>query len=131
MGLPLGFTRSMVMDMLGGQGLAEHVDFLYVPVDLSGWDPIPYGIAFVNLVTPEAAKVCLERLNGYCGWDVSSVNICEAIWCSNQQGLQANIEKYRNSGIMHEAVDDEYKPAVFMNGFRMTFPPMTRTKAPK
>ena len=125
--LPESITRSMLMDILGAQGLAEYIDFLYVPGHVKNM--AHYGYAIVNLVTPEAAEACLERLHGFCGWDVPSTNICEASWYSKQQGLHANIEKYRDSRIMHKTVDDEYKPAFFCNGFRIPFPPPTMTKA--
>jgi len=44
------------------------------------------------------------------------------------QGLPAHIDRYRNSPVMHESVEDEYKPAVFSpgTGDRAVFPPPTK-----
>jgi hypothetical protein len=128
--LPDGFTRSMLMDVLRSQGLAKDVDFLYMPADFKSMRP--YGYAFVNLSTPEAAEKGLEKLNGFSGWGMLSDSACEASWCDSCQGLEGYIERYRNSRIMHSSVDDEYKPAVFKNGFRTRFPGPTKViRAPR
>jgi hypothetical protein len=128
--LPDGFTRTMLMDVLRAQGLARHVDFLYVPADFKNM--ANYGYAFVNLSTPEAAEECLEKLGGFSGWGMPSDSACETSWCTTHQGLHAYIERYRNSRIMHENVDDEYKPAVFKNGIRIRFPCPTKViRAPR
>lgn len=74
----------------------------------------------------------MKKFDGFSEWGVPSANVCEATWSTNQQGLFANIEKYRNSRIMHETVDDEYQPAVFRNGCRIPFPLPTKTiRAPR
>jgi len=128
--LPDGFTRTMLMDVLRAQGLARHVDFVYVPADLQTM--ATYGFAFLNLSTPEIAKECMAKLGGFSAWGMPSASACEASWCTAQQGLQAHIERYRNSRMMHETVDDEYKPAVFKNGSRICFPSPTKPiRAPR
>jgi len=128
--LPDGFTRSMLMDVLGAHGLAVCVDFLYVPGDLK--NKTHYGYAFLNFTTPDAADDCLVKLNGFRDWGVPSECICETSRRTNRQGLDAHVEWYRNSRIMHASVDDEYKPAVFRNGSRVPFPPPTKSfRAPR
>jgi len=69
----------------------------------------------------------LEQFNGFTDWGVQSDKAgVTSSWCDNFQGLSAHIERFRNSPIMHETVPDEYKPAVFVNGARMMFPPPTK-----
>jgi len=118
--LPDGLTRSHVMDLLCTQGLAADVDFLYAPGNLKANRSC--GYAFVNFTTSVAALACMEKLDGFDNWCVQSEKVCEVVWCNDHQGLTSHVERYRNSRIMHESVDDEYKPAVFKNGFRMPFP---------
>lgn len=127
--LPLGFTRSNLMDVLRAKGLAANVDFLYVPGKLKIKER---GCAFVNLTTPEAAEECLIKFQGFTDWGVSGAKeVCEIDWCTDHQGLNAYIERYRNSLLMHESVDDEDKPALFENGFRIPFPTKDhRVRAP-
>lgn len=128
--LPDDFTRSMLMDVLRAQGVANDVNFVYVPADFKS--KAHYSYAFVNLSTPEAAEECLNRLNGFSDWGMPSEKACEAAWCTTNQGLDTFVERYRNSRIMHGSVDDEYKPAVFKNGKRVRFPPPTKVvRAPR
>jgi hypothetical protein len=117
--LPDSFMRREVMDVLRTKGLAPKVDFLYTPGNLKIMRNC--GYAFVNFATPEAAMECLEKLHGF-HWDAEAEHICEVSWCNDHQGLDAHVERYRNSRIMHESVADEYKPALFSNGFRIPFP---------
>jgi RNA recognition motif-containing protein len=135
-GLPPCFTRSKMMEMLDGQGLALSVDFSYVPGNLKLGQNC--GYAFVNFTSHEAATACLEQLEGFNDWGVvcevlgQGESVCEASWCSDRQGLHTHVEHYRNSRIMHASVDDEYKPAVFTNGSRAFFPPPSKViRAPR
>jgi hypothetical protein len=117
--LPRGFTRDEVMEVIRTFGLATKVDFLYNPWNLKVKQNC--GYAFVNFTTPEAAVEGLNALHGF-SWDVQGENVCEVSWCSDHQGLDSHVERYRNSRIMHDSVDDKYKPAIFKNGFRIPFP---------
>merc|ERR1719454_1631540 len=56
--LPEGFSRDMVIDMLGSQGLMEKVDFVYVHMNFR--NNVTFGYAFVNLVSTDAAEECLQ-----------------------------------------------------------------------
>jgi len=48
------------------------------------------------------------------------------------QGLEANIERYRNSPTMHELVPDAYRPMLFVNGQQVAFPaPTKKIKPPR
>merc|ERR1712187_414069 len=63
-----------------------------------------------------------QVLHGYNDWLVPSTKVCDVRWSSPVQGLKANVERYRNSPVMHHAVPDSYKPVLFTNGFRVQFP---------
>jgi hypothetical protein len=127
--LPGKFVRSKVLDVLHAQGLATKVDFLYTPGSLKHMQAC--GYAFVNFTTPEAAMECFEKMHGY-SWDARGEKVCEASWCDDHQGLESHVERHRNSTIMHESVDDEYKPALFSNGLRIPFPlPSKRLRKPR
>ena len=47
------------------------------------------------------------------------------------RGLEAHVERYRNSPVMHRSVPDQYKPVIFKDGVRKPFPRATKkVKAP-
>jgi hypothetical protein len=125
--LPECLTRSALFDLLRAEGFASDVDFLYVPIDLNSGKN--YGFAFVNLVTPEAAKRFMNQLRGFCDWGVHSENVLDITLRTGYEGsgLDAYIERYRNSRLMHGKVNDEYKPALFKNGYRIPFPRPTKS----
>eukprot|EP00927_Polykrikos_kofoidii_P014630 TRINITY_DN1643_c0_g1_i1.p1 TRINITY_DN1643_c0_g1~~TRINITY_DN1643_c0_g1_i1.p1 ORF type:complete len:790 (-),score=157.77 TRINITY_DN1643_c0_g1_i1:270-2531(-) len=126
--LPEGFSRDMVTDMLTSEGFGTQVDFVYVPMNFR--NKASFGYTFVNLVSPEAADACRERFEGYKLWPIPSDKVCEVSWSGMHQGLEAHIERYRNSPVMHESVPDEFKPAIFDGGVRGVFPPPTKALRP-
>merc|ERR1712232_109767 len=83
----------------------------------------PFGFAFVNLSTHETAAKAKRQLAGLeHGFEVE--------W-SAQQGLAIQIERYRNSSIMHESVPEDFKPMLVRNGHISIFPaPTVEIKAP-
>jgi hypothetical protein len=59
--------------------------------------------------------------------------VLEVVWSRglDRQGLQANIDRYRNSPVMHSIVPDEFKPVLFSCGRRIPFPrPSEKLEAP-
>merc|ERR1712151_393 len=64
--LPSTLTRSMVKDMLWSEGFANHVTFIYLPMNLrqSG----NFGYAFVDFDCGNVAEQCKEKLDGFMGW---------------------------------------------------------------
>jgi hypothetical protein len=119
--LPAGFTRSQLLSLLRTFGLASKVDFMYVPGKLKVKER---GSAFVNFSTHAAAEDCLSKFQGFSDWCVAGADVaaCEVSWNTDIKGLDAFVERYRNSLLMHESVHDEDKPAVFDKGFRIAFP---------
>merc|ERR1712151_399909 len=122
--LPEGFTREMLTNMLNEEGFANVYDFIYMPMNFR--TKASFGYAFVNMVTPEDAERCHEKLEGFTRWRVPTDKICEVSWSDMHQGLAAHVERYRSSPVMHESVPDEYKPVMYSCGVRVPFPPPTK-----
>merc|ERR1719181_116213 len=68
----------------------------------------------------------MVMLDGFCDWRVKSHKILEVTWSDLSQGLEENIERYRNSSMLHASVPEEFKPLLFSQGARVPFPPPTR-----
>jgi len=128
--LPNRYTRKMFLRMLDIHGFSREYDFVYLPIDFK--HRVNLGYAFVNMATHESAVRLKATLNGFRAWAFDSQKICEAVWASPHQGLAPNIERYRDSPVMHESVSDEFKPLLFKDGVRVAFPPPTKNiRAPK
>jgi hypothetical protein len=122
--LPNDYSRDMLLDLLVSEGLAGRYDFVYLPTDFKRMAGL--GYAFVNMVTPEDARQIWAIFQGFSRWRFASQKVCEVAWGQPLQGLEQHIERYRNSPVMHTDVPDEFKPAIFMGGQRMQFPPPTK-----
>lgn len=127
--LPNNMSRDSLAKLLRVSSCHQY-DFLYLPCDLHRLTGL--GYAFVNFVTHDAAKHAIERLEGYTSWsDVeetfTSTKTCSVSWGrEDQQGLQWQIEKYRNSPLMHDRIPDVCRPAIFRHGELVPFPPPTK-----
>jgi len=93
------------------------VVFIYLPMNLRSSGN--FGYAFVDFDFTEIAEQCKERLEGFTGWSDPSEKALEVAW-SETQGLDSHINRYRDSPLMHESVEDELKPAMFKNRKRVT-----------
>merc|ERR1712113_4721 len=51
-------------------------------------------------------------------------------WSDGRQGLEGQIERYRNSAMMHASVADEARPIMLQNGVRVPFPAPTQPLKP-
>merc|ERR1719281_364085 len=90
------------------------------------------GYAFVNLVDHATAERVKAHFEGFQNWKLASQKICEVSWGEPLQGLEAHIERYRNSPVMHEDVKEIYKPILLKDGVRIQFPePTKRTRRPR
>merc|ERR1712039_987523 len=107
--IPNNYTRSMLVNMLDAEGFAARYDFIYIPHDFS--TDASLGFAFVNLVSPGDAERLFRAFSGFKRWAIPSAKVCAVGWGgSQQQGLEANIERYRNSSVMYESVPEYWKP---------------------
>jgi len=90
-----------------------------------------FGYAFVNFITTNTAEEAIWNLQGFCAEseDAKALEVC---YSHPNQGLLANIERYRNSPVMHEDVPDEHRPMLLKNGAPLKFPtPTKRIHAPR
>lgn len=122
--LPNDYTREMVLDMLDHHGFSGMYDFVYLPVDFKRKAGL--GYAFVNFSSCDGAEKAFAHLQGFTRWQYSSSKVLEVAWGEPLQGLDAHIERYRNSPVMHAEVPDQYRPMVFQSGVRVAFPSPTR-----
>lgn len=128
--LPLTYTRTMLLDLLDSEGFKGRYDFLYLPSNFE--TSLGFGYAFVNFSCEDDAELAFRHFRGFNTWTTPSEEVCETSWSDPYQGLAANVERYRNSPVMHESVDDRHKPVVFRGGIRQAFPAPTKLiKAPK
>jgi hypothetical protein len=128
--LPNNYTRIMLISLLDNEGFGGQYDFVYLPIDFKSHASL--GYAFVNLSTTEAAERCWKVFEGFNKWVVPSSKVCSVNWSTPFQGLDAHVERYRNSPVMHEHVPDEYKPMLLSDGKRLPFPPPTKKiRAPR
>jgi len=114
-GLPSSTSRSSLLHLLDSAGLFGEYDFVYLPCDLKRTGSC-YGYAFANFVSGDSASAamrCLEALSLDVAW-------------ADCQGVEAHVERFRNSPIMHHSVHDDAKPALFCEGSRVAFPAPTQ-----
>merc|ERR1719453_2908426 len=88
------------------------------------------GYAFVNFQQPEVAAQFMAGFSGFAQWEVSSMKVAEVCWSLPHQGLEAHIERYRNSPVMHPTMPDSFRPRIYAHGRATTFPPPTKTLRP-
>jgi len=125
--LPNNYTREMLVSLIKKEGFGGQYDFLYLPIDFRS--KAAYGYAFVNLVShSEACRFC-DTFRGFSRWAIPSRKECTVSWSNPHQGLWSNIERYRNSPIMHASIPDEYKPMLLLGGKRVAFPEPTKRLA--
>jgi len=122
--IPNNYTRTMFLELLDSLGFACLYDFVYLPMDFRRHANL--GYAFVNAVSPQNARHMKERLQGFKKWAANSYKVCQVSWGEPLQGLEAHIERYRHSPIMHDDVPEEFKPALFSHGLLQPFPPPTK-----
>jgi hypothetical protein len=128
--LPNNYSRRMLLELMDQLGFVGNYDFVYLPIDFKTQASL--GYAFVNLTSSDDANRFCKCFSGFSDWALPSQKVCKVNWSKPYQGLTAHVERYRNSPVMHEAVPDEFKPALFSNGERSTFPPPTKKiRAPR
>merc|ERR1712190_490322 len=84
------------------------------------------------MVTPRYAERFLEHFQGFDRWPEGDTRRAVVHMSEALQGLEEQIERYRNSPLMHPSVPDELRPAVYSRGLRVRFPePTVPIKAPR
>jgi hypothetical protein len=128
--LPNDYSREMLVNLIDTQGFRGCYNLFYLPIDYSS--RVSFGYAFIDLVSPEEAQRFHAHFQGFDAWDMVSSKVCEVCWSSVLQGVQSHVDRYRNSPVMHETVPDDFKPLLFVDGKRVTFPSATKSiRAPR
>jgi hypothetical protein len=128
--MPNNYSRTMLLELLDAEGFAGQYDFLYLPMDFQSRASL--GYAFINFTSSESAEAFWRVFDGYSNWAIPSRKMSGVSWSGPHQGLEAHIERYRNSPVMAESTPDEYKPILFDRGVRIPFPaPTRRIRAPR
>jgi hypothetical protein len=122
--MPNNYSRDMLLELLDSEGFSGQYDFLYLPMDFQ--TKACLGYAFINLVSAAAAMRFWRTFDGYTRWAIPSRKQSGVSWSGHQQGLDAHVDRYRNSPVMSDAIPDEYKPVLFIDGIRVPFPPPTK-----
>eukprot|EP00928_Gymnodinium_smaydae_P018876 TRINITY_DN17196_c0_g1_i1.p1 TRINITY_DN17196_c0_g1~~TRINITY_DN17196_c0_g1_i1.p1 ORF type:complete len:424 (-),score=55.92 TRINITY_DN17196_c0_g1_i1:176-1447(-) len=118
--VPHKYTSTRMVNLINAAGFKGAYDFMYLPMDFDTNSCL--GFCFVNLIGPAYVWPFWTFFDGFSDWKVPSRNKCSVSWSSQQQGLEANIERYRNSPVMRH-MPDACKPRLFHNGERIPFPP--------
>merc|ERR1711865_250110 len=84
------------------------------------------GYAFVNFLSSAIADRCMKVFDGFSKWAIPSRKVCGVSWSGPHQGLEAHVDRYRNSPVMHPDVPDNFKPVLLKDGVRLNFPVPTR-----
>jgi len=128
--MPNNYTRDMLLELVDSMGFSNCYDFAYLPVDFKSQAGL--GYAFINFISSAEAMRCFDNFEGFSGWKVPSDKVCTVTWGSPYQGLEAHIERYQNSPVMHHSIPDEWKPVLVQQGERIAFPAPTKPiKTPK
>mmetsp|Transcript_53900 Transcript_53900/g.128370 ORF Transcript_53900/g.128370 Transcript_53900/m.128370 type:complete len:483 (+) Transcript_53900:156-1604(+) len=128
--MPNNYNRKMLLQMMDREGFAGQYNFVYMPIDFKSRASL--GYAFINLTSPEMARKFWAVFEGYSKWMLPSRKVSKVSWSSPHQGLQAHVDRYRNSPLMHPDVPDDYRPIMLEDGVRAPFPePTKRLRAPR
>merc|ERR1712061_972150 len=93
--IPGEYARADLLGLIDQQGFSGLYDFVYLPVDFR--TDLNHGYTFINFTTAENAKRFREHFIGFSDWLVPSERICEMSWSDQSQGIDAYIQRYRDS----------------------------------
>mmetsp|Transcript_70764 Transcript_70764/g.185513 ORF Transcript_70764/g.185513 Transcript_70764/m.185513 type:complete len:412 (+) Transcript_70764:75-1310(+) len=128
--LPNNYTRAMVLNLLDNEGFKGKYDFFYLPIDFK--TNACLGYAFINLTCSSMVPGFWKVFEGFSRWALPSRKVCGVTWSGPHQGLQAHVDRYRNSPVMHPSVPEECRPLIFADGQRVPFvAPCKEPKAPR
>jgi hypothetical protein len=119
--IPTHLSQAAFVTELIARGYRGLFDFVYMPMSLRS-DGC-FGYAFVNFTCASLALQLKRQLQLLEADDKE----WRVVW-SSCQGLAANVERYRNSPLMHDTVPADCKPALYdEHGFQVKFPPPTKS----
>jgi len=131
--LPNNMKRQRFLKFLQDRGCLG-IDFIYVPHDFKR--KCGKGFGFVNFTTVQSAQNAFHQLGDFNDWKsegFSSKKMISVCWAKqHMQGLDNLIEFFRNSTVMHDTIDEEFKPLLLENGVPKNFPgPLKRLRKPQ
>ena len=100
--LPKTLKQEAILEVLQSHGFASSYDFAYLPVDFQKM--VNFGYAVVNFVDHEAAEKAMQRFDGFTEWPMPGRKPCATVWNIPCQGLASQVERYRDSPLMHPDV---------------------------
>jgi len=134
--IPTYCNQDMLLLALDREGFRGFYDFVYLPRAFDKPSAKSFRYAFVNCTDTWSALRLRRHFEGFRDWrtpmDESDAHGCCVSWSHGLQGLAMHVGRYRNSPVMHPTVNQAYKPAIFQNGVRGSFPPpIVMPKAPR
>ncbi|CEM00906.1 unnamed protein product [Vitrella brassicaformis CCMP3155] len=123
--IPCKYTVSLLKSIVDPQYKGLY-DFFYLPIDFRNKRNI--GYAFLNFLHPSFADSFTKQFNGHKLSHFKSNKVSEVCW-AHIQGLDANIDHFRNSALM-SVPNPDHKPILFRNGVAQPFPAPTRDRPP-
>jgi len=118
--IPTHLSQAAFVTELIARGYRGLFDFVYMPMSLRSNGC--FGYAFVNFTCASLALQLKRQLQLLEADDKE----WRVVW-SSCQGLAANVERYRNSPLMHDTVPADCKPALYdEHGDQVKFPAPTK-----
>jgi len=96
--LPNKYTRDMMLEELEDRNVIRDINFFYMPIDLRHRCNV--GYCFVNVTSKEGVARFRAAFHGARLGQVRTNKTCEVEF-GKVQGLDANIEHYRNNAVMY------------------------------
>lgn len=121
--IPNKYTRDMLLEDIERRGLIEDIDFFYMPIDLRCKRNV--GYCFVNLINQDGVARFRAAFEGTKLGQSNSDKTCQ-VGIGKVQGLEANIDAYRNTIVM--TLQAKFRPLLFVNGKACPFPPPTLSR---
>jgi len=120
--IPSHLSQAAFVTELIARGYRGLFDFVYMPMSLRSNEYGCFGYAFVNFTSASLALQLKRQLQLLEADDKE----WRVVW-SSCQGLAANVERYRNSPLMHDSVPADCKPALYdEHGDQVKFPAPTK-----
>jgi hypothetical protein len=115
--IPNDCNGKTVQELLDGAGFKERYNFVYVPHDFKVLPTLMnVGYFFANFTTHGDAVQALDALHEFQAWRPASNKALRVSWATKTQGLDACIQRYKDSPVLRQDIPFECKPMRFENG---------------
>lgn len=120
--VPATYNRQMFLDLLERQGFAGVVDFIYVPMNFQSGKCLRYVVINIKSEALHMVAPFEAAFQDFRDWQVSCQEACVVERTASQQGLQACIDRYRESPVNHPDMPEFLKPVIFSDGLQHSLP---------